>query len=185
MWEESELAMEGVVVDKLSEYLGKHLKREEIVEEGFTDIVYTRKVKEAKKRQRKVTKKVGKKYIHEKTKKKNKSDTDIPCNSNNVGYRWRCITCRERNIIKVYEGETGRSARVRGAEHLKELEKEKEKSVLFKHKLKEHKNENVTFQMEITKKFHDALSRKAQSGCNTRYLAGEVGDRIKDVFFLN
>ena len=101
MWEESELAMEGVVVDKLSEYLGKHLKREEIVEEGFTDIVYTRKVKEAKKRQRKVTKKVGKKYIHEKTKKKNKSDTDIPCNSNNVGYRWPCITCREKNIVKV------------------------------------------------------------------------------------
>ena len=88
-------------------------------------------------------------------------DMKIPCNANNVGYRWRCITCRERNIVKVYEGETGRSARVRGAEHLKELEKEKEKSVLFKHKLKEHKNENVTFQMEITKKFHDALSRQA------------------------
>ena len=62
-------------------------------------------------------------------------DVKIPCNTNNVGYRWHCITCKERNIVKVYEGETGRSARTRGAEHLKELEKEKEKSVLFKHKM--------------------------------------------------
>ena len=52
-------------------------------------------------------------------------DVKIPCNTNNVGYRWHCITCKERNIVKVYEGETGRSARIRGAEHLKELEKEK------------------------------------------------------------
>ena len=59
------------------------------------------------------------------------------------------------------EGETGRSARTRGAEHLKELEKKKEKSVLFKHKISDHKNENVKFRMEITKKFHDALTRQA------------------------
>ena len=91
----------------------------------------------------------------------NPEDVKIPCNTNNVGYRWRCVTCRERNIVKVYEGETGRSARVRGAEHLKELEKGKETSVLLKHKMKEHKNEHVTFQMEITKKFKDALSRQA------------------------
>ena len=71
------------------------------------------------------------------------------------------MTCEERNITKVYEGETGRSARTRGAEHLKELEKEKEKSVLFKHKMNDHKNEDVKFKMEITKKFHDALTRQA------------------------
>ena len=34
----------------------------------------------------------------------------VPCNANNVGYRWLCITCTERNILKVYKGETGRSA---------------------------------------------------------------------------
>ena len=61
----------------------------------------------------------------------------------------------------MYEGETGRSARTRGAEHLKELEKKKEKSVLFKHKMSEHKTENVKFQMEITQKFKDALTRQA------------------------
>ena len=37
----------------------------------------------------------------------------IQCNTNNVGYRWRCLTCKEKDITKVYEGETGRSARIR------------------------------------------------------------------------
>ena len=88
-------------------------------------------------------------------------EVKIPCNTNNIGYRWRCITCKERNIVKVYEGETGRSARTRGSEHLKELEKKKEKSVLYKHQMSDHKNENVKFKMEITQKFQDALTRQA------------------------
>ena len=62
---------------------------------------------------------------------------------------------------ELYEGETGRSARTRGAEHLKEFEKKKEKRVLFKHKMTDHKNEDVRFKMEITQKFKDALSRQA------------------------
>ena len=85
------------------------------------------------------------------------TEVKIPCNTNNVGYRWHC----ERDIKKVYEGETGRSARIRGAEHLKDLEKGREKSVLFKHKMTDHRNENVKFQMEITQKFRDAMTRQA------------------------
>ena len=50
MWEESELSVEGIDFDKLSEYLRKHLKKEEIIIEEFEDIVYTRKVKESKKK---------------------------------------------------------------------------------------------------------------------------------------
>ena len=41
------------------------------------------------------------------------------------------MTCEERNLTKVFEEETGRSARTRGAEHLKELEKKKEKKCLI------------------------------------------------------
>ena len=88
-------------------------------------------------------------------------EVKIPCNSNNVGYRWLCMTCNDRQIVKVYEGETGRSARIRGAEHLRELEKQKQKSVLFKHKLAENENEDVKFRMEITSRFKDALTRQA------------------------
>ena len=85
----------------------------------------------------------------------------VPCNASSTGYRWQCITCKERNIVKIYEGETGRSARTRGAEHLKDLLKKREGSVLYKHEQNHHKNEKPKFSMTITKKFNDALTRQA------------------------
>ena len=88
-------------------------------------------------------------------------EVKIPCNSNNVGYMWLCLTCKEKDKMKVYDGETGRSARLRGGEHLKDLEKKRSKSVLYKHKMSDHPHENVKFRMEITNKFKDALTRQA------------------------
>ena len=88
----------------------------------------------------------------------------IPCNTNNVGYKWSCLTCQENNLIKVYEGETSRSARLRGVEHLKQLEQKSEKSCLYKHKMSAHPHENVKFRMEITGQFRDALTRQANEG---------------------
>ena len=86
-----------------------------------------------------------------------------PCSSNNVGYRWSCVTCQKVDNVKVYEGESGRSARVRGKEHLKDLENRREKSALYKHVKSAHnrENEEVKFRMEITGKFKDALTRQA------------------------
>ena len=69
--------------------------------------------------------------------------------------------------MKVYEGETSRAARIRGAEHLKEFEKKDKKSVLFKHKMTDHKHENVKFKMEITNKFTDALTRQVNEAVQT------------------
>ena len=94
-------------------------------------------------------------------KDQNQEEIKVACNTNNVGYRWRCMTCAEKDTVEVYEGETGRSARLRGTEHLKQLEKKSEKSVLFKHKMAAHQNENVKFKMEITGHFKDALTRQA------------------------
>ena len=88
-------------------------------------------------------------------------EVKVNCNTNNVGYRWCCVTCQEKNITKIYEGESSRSARLRGAEHLKQLEKKSEKSVLFKHQMAAHPNEMVKFKMEITGKFKDALTRQS------------------------
>ena len=31
-------------------------------------------------------------------------EVKVNCNTNNVGYRWCCVTCQENNLIKVYEG---------------------------------------------------------------------------------
>ena len=43
MWEDSTLTVDEIIVDKLSRYLGIHLKKNEIEEEGFDDIVYKKK----------------------------------------------------------------------------------------------------------------------------------------------
>ena len=82
MWEESELTIDGIDTDTVSKYLGIHLKKEEVVKEGFEELIYT---KEIKPRKVKVTstKKVGKKPVKNKIinkmKKKNqgtKKDTN-------------------------------------------------------------------------------------------------------------
>ena len=85
----------------------------------------------------------------------------IPCNTNNVGYRWGCVTCKKNDKNIFYEGETGRSARIRGAEHVKDFMKNREKSVFLKHKMSDHPNEDMTFKMEITNRFRDSLTRQA------------------------
>ena len=90
-----------------------------------------------------------------------KNKMDIACNTNNVGYRWTCTTCKEDKKIAVYEGETSRSARLRGLEHISGKNNKQPDNVLYKHQLKEHKNETATFEMEITGTFKDALSRQA------------------------
>ena len=64
--------------------------------------------------------------------------------------------------MKVYEGETSRSARLRGIEHVRSYIAKREDSVLYKHKILEHKDEEVDFQMEITGVFKDPLSRQAE-----------------------
>ena len=83
------------------------------------------------------------------------------CNSNNVGYKLECETCLERGQKRVYEGESSRSARVRGAEHLADYTKKRHNSVIWKHKQKEHLEEQMSIRMENTQKFKDPLTRQA------------------------
>ena len=84
-----------------------------------------------------------------------------PCNVSNVGYKMACETCKSRGLNKVYEGETSRSARIRGAEHLSGFKGGKESNAMFKHKMSDHREEKMEFTMQITKRFKDPLSRQA------------------------
>ena len=89
-------------------------------------------------------------------------DFEIACNTNNTGYRWICKTCENtKSKTKAYEGETSRSIRIRSMEHIRALKNKKADSVLYKHKMLEHINEDVEFGLEITGKFRDALTRQA------------------------
>ena len=60
MWEESNLLIDEIDYDKLSRYLGEVMNKDDILEEAFEEIVYTKKQKEKKKR--KVVKKIGRKH---------------------------------------------------------------------------------------------------------------------------
>ena len=86
----------------------------------------------------------------------------MACNTANTGYRWTCKTCQQNeNRVKVYEGESSRSIRIRSLEHIKAFEAKKSHSVMYKHKMMDHKDEKVEFDLEITGIFKDALSRQA------------------------
>ena len=67
----------------------------------------------------------------------------IPCSTNGVGYRLICETCEARGLLKVYEGETARSARTRGAEHLSQFKNERGDSALHKHRVSDHEGEEI------------------------------------------
>ena len=62
--------------------------------------------------------------------------------------------------ILQYEGESARSARLRGSEHLRGFKKQDPKNVIFKHQQLDHPNENMEMKMIITGKFQDALTRQ-------------------------
>ena len=64
-------------------------------------------------------------------------------------------------MTKIYEGETSRSARLRGKEHQAGLKNKNVNNIMYKHKLMEHSDEDMEFKMEITKVFKDPLTRQA------------------------
>jgi hypothetical protein len=89
-------------------------------------------------------------------------DVKIACNTNNTGYRCVCKTCQKtENAIKVYERETSRSIRVRSLEHIRAFQNKKPNSVLHKHKMLDHIDEEVEYGLEITGIFKDGLTRQA------------------------
>ena len=87
---------------------------------------------------------------------------EILCNTNNIGYRWTCQNCQTKDKKRVYEGESSRSARLRGKEHLQGYKNKNESNMLYKHKILEHPEEdNIEFKMEIIGLFKDSLTRQA------------------------
>ena len=100
----------------------------------------------------------------------------ISCNTNNTGYRWVCKTCEKtKNETKAYEGETSRSIRVRSREHITAFKSKRADSVLYKHKMLDHIDENVEYELEITGVFRDALTRQANESVR---IYGRKGSEI-------
>ena len=92
------------------------------------------------------------------------------CKISNVGYTISCKLCKERNKNITYEGETARNGFIRGKEHKKAYEKRNKNSVLYKHVLYEHENEEdkVDYEMKIVGKIKNPLARQMDESIRIR-----------------
>ena len=82
--------------------------------------------------------------------KNNTKEIKIPINTNNVGYRLICELSEEKGFPRIYEGETSRSARTKGAEQMRDFNKGRLDSAMYKHKQNEHEGEEIKYRTEIT-----------------------------------
>ena len=91
-------------------------------------------------------------------------------------YRFNCETCKNKGKVMSYEGETARSARIREAKHIRDLKNKKPNSALFKHKQREHTNEDMNVNIKITQRFKDLLSRQSNEAVriSNRSNIGEI-----------
>ena len=78
---------------------------------------------------------------------------------NSVGYEIPCITCKKQCIKKVYSGESSRNGKVRVSEHLRGLKNKMVNNPLYRHKMVDHSEEQVEFQMNILQKFKEPVTR--------------------------
>ena len=63
-----------------------------------------------------------------------------------MGYSLRCKLCKQRGIEKSYEGETARNLHLRGKEHARQLKNKDNESVMYKHVMEDHaEEENIFF----------------------------------------
>ena len=89
------------------------------------------------------------------------------CRKMNIGYTIECEECRKEGKTRAYEGESCRNLYLRGLEHKRLLETKSKSSVLYKHAIENHTNEDpnkVEFSMKVTGSFRNSLSRIIDEG---------------------
>ena len=84
------------------------------------------------------------------------------CKISNIGYSITCTLCKERDIVKTYEGETCQNAHVRAKEHHNHFANNRERSVMYKHTQTDHKDEikQVRFEMKVVNRFKDPMNQQ-------------------------
>ena len=98
------------------------------------------------------------------------SKSGTNCKAMNIGYSLRCKLCKQRNRMVSYEGESARSGFLRSRKHQNDLKRKSKNSVMLKHIMNEHMNEqsNVNFEMKIVGKFTSSLSRQIDESWRIR-----------------
>ena len=69
-----------------------------------------------------------------------------------------------------YEGESARSAHLRGIEHLRAFKNKSKTSVMYKHVINSHEKEqsDVRFDMKVVGKFNNCLGRQIEESIRIR-----------------
>ena len=87
------------------------------------------------------------------------------CRKEGIVYRGKCVTCSEEGIQSVYIGESGRSAFVRGQQHLKAIRNRTESNAFAKHNKESHNNRRDTkFKIDVLKTYRKPLERQIREG---------------------
>ena len=91
------------------------------------------------------------------------------CRRRSNVYSTSCDNCRARNKkngvedtidnVGEYEGETSKSAAERSKNHIEDYKAAKEDSHIYKHKILEHPDEDITFTMKIIKRQPSSFQR--------------------------
>ena len=98
------------------------------------------------------------------------SGRNTDCKTTNIGYSILCKLCKVRGKDISYEGESARSAHLRGNEHFNAFKNKNKSSVMYKHVMNAHANEQseVKFEMKVVGKFTNCLSRQVNESIRIR-----------------
>ena len=90
------------------------------------------------------------------------------CKTNSVVYQAKCDNCDQEGKTRVYDGETARNVHVRSREHISQYKKKSQRSWMWKHAEKEHKEdtENLKFSFKVIKKHSKPLQRQIDEAVN-------------------
>ena len=104
------------------------------------------------------------------------------CSKRNLVYISSCIPCRKAEKPMYYVGETSRTSRERGAEHLDDYLKGKEESHMVKHLDEVHPGQQqASFEFRVHSTFQKALTRQITEAVLIRR-AGEATLNSKGVY---
>ena len=87
------------------------------------------------------------------------------CGKEGVTYSITCNNCAERDVVRVYHGETSKNAYTRGKKHLEDLDRKIDASVMWRHCRLDHNSELQDFTMSVTGLYrNDCMLRQIAEG---------------------
>ena len=108
------------------------------------------------------------------------------CRAKGVTYSILCGTCKEAGKEAVYHGESNRTLLDRSLEHLANLRRREENSVLLRHWKEEHSEEEVpVFQFHLQGRHRTSTERQLKEALNIQYSKADILMNAKTEFGRN